>query len=201
MKSREPLQIWVDNILKVYAESSEAERADGLSWYPRARRYAEDLAGRYGIAARVVSGIIAALSPMTTWELNIKDAEEFLRFKSRARVTTYRANKRKAARILKGFEPGANLGRYKTLSFFECIEGNDAQVCIDRHASAIAYGRPLTERERKQVTGVTYERLQNAYRKAAQAVNLKPAELQAVTWVSWRKKKGLDKKNLLGYAS
>jgi hypothetical protein len=198
MKSREPLQIWVDNILKVYAESTEDERADGLSWYPRARRYAEDLAGRYGIAARIVSGVIAALSPMTTWEQNIKDAEEVLRIGGRARVTTYNANRRKAARILKGFEPGANLGRYKTLSFFECIEGNPAQVCIDRHASAIAYGRALTERERKQIAGVTYERLQNAYRKAAQAVNLKPSELQAITWVSWRKKKGLDKRSILG---
>lgn len=196
MKTREPLQFWVDNILRVYAESTEGDKADGLSWYPRARRYAEDLAGRYGIAARVVSGVIAALSPMTSWEQNIKDAEELLRIGARATVTTYKANKRKAQRILKGHEPAANLGRFKTLSFFECIEGNAAQVCIDRHASAIAYGRNLTERERGQLVGVTYERLQNAYRKAAQAVNLKPYELQAITWVTWRKKKTLDKKPL-----
>ena len=196
MKTREPLQIWIDNILKVYAESTEKEKADGLSWYPAARRYAEDLAGRYGVAARVVSGVIAALSPMTSWEQNTKDAEQFLRFKSRATVTTYRANKRKAARILKGFEPAANLGRYKTLSFFECIEGNNAQVCIDRHAAAVAYGRVLTNRERDTIRGVTYERLQNAYHKAAQVLNLKAYELQAITWVSWRNKKGLDKKSL-----
>lgn len=200
MKTREPLQIWVDNILKCYAESTETERADGLSWYPKAQRYAADLAGRYGLATRAVSGIIAALSPMTSWDQNIKDAEAFLRLGKRATVTTYGPNKNKAARIRKGAEPSANLGRDKTLSFFKCIEGDDADVCIDRHASAIAYGRPLTDKERDTIRGRTYQRLQNAYRKAAQALNLKPSEVQAITWVSWRKKKSLDKKPLLGYA-
>lgn len=193
MKTREPLQVWVDNILKTYAAASEAERAEGLSWYPRARRYAEDLAGRYGKAARVVSGVIAALSPMTSWEQNIKDAENLLRIGRRAVVTTYKANKQKAERIILGAEPAHNLGKFKTLSFFECIEGNAAQVCIDRHAAAVAYGRPLTERERGQVTGRTYERLQNAYRRAAAALNLKAYEIQAIVWVSWRNKKGLEK--------
>lgn len=189
MKTREPLQIWVDNILAVYAGATEAERADGLSWYPRARRYAEDLAGRYGIAARVVSGVIAALSPMTSWDQNIQDAENLLRLGGRARVTTYKANRRKAVKILKGAEPARNLGKYKTLSFFECIEGSASDVCIDRHASAIAYGRTLTDTERGALVGVTYQRLQNAYRKAASVLNLKPSELQAVTWVTWRNKK------------
>lgn len=193
IKTREPLQIWVDNILKCYAAATETERADGLSWYPRARRYAEDLGGRYGVPARVVSGVIAALSPMTGWDQNLIDAENLLKRGGRAKVTTYKANRRKAARILRGAEPSKNLGRFKTLSFFECIEGNPAQVCIDRHASAIAYGRNLNDAERGALVGVTYERLQNAYRSAARAVNLKPYELQAITWVSWRNKKALDK--------
>lgn len=187
MKHRNPRQIWVDNILKAYAAASEADKAEGLSWYPRARRYSEDLGARYGIAARVVSGVIAALSPMTNWEQNLKDAENLLRLGARAVVGTYKSNKRKALKMLKGAEPANNLGKYKTLSFFECIEGNPAQVCIDRHASAIAYGRKLTDAERGALVGVNYERLQNAYRRAAQALNLKPAELQAITWVYWRK--------------
>lgn len=198
MKTREPLQSWVDNILKTYSEASEADKADGLSWYPRAQRYAEDLGARHGVAARLVSGIIAALSPMTSWEQNTKDAEEFLRLGRRATVTTYGQNKNKAARIKKGNDPALNLGKDKTLSFFNCIEGDAADVCIDRHAAAVAYGRILLVAERDKVRGRLYQRLQNAYRKAAAVLNLKPSELQAITWFAWRKKKTLDKKPLLG---
>lgn len=187
-KSREPLQIWVDNIVKAYGEASPADRAEGLSWYDRARRYAEDLAGRYGKDSRQVAGVIAALSPMTTWEQNIKDAEELLRRGGRAIVTTYRANKVKASKILRGADPLLNLGQFKTLSFFKCILGDLVDVCIDRHAAAIAYGRPLSEAERHQISGVLYERLQGAYRRAAAALTLKPSELQAITWVYWRRK-------------
>lgn len=189
MKSRKPKQIWIDNILKTYFKSAEIEKAEGLVWYPKARRYAEDLGARYNVPARQVSGVIAALSPATNWDQNLKDTESLLRHGENCKVTTYGPNKKKALSIWKGSEPTKNLGRNKTLSFFECIEGSDVQVYIDRHAAAVALGRRINDKERNQLQGVLYEKIQNAYRIPASVLGLLPSELQAITWVHWRNQK------------
>jgi len=82
-------------------------------------------------------------------------------------------------------------------AFFACIldPSDPWAVCIDRHAAAVAYGRTLSDREMKNAVAVTkgadrYQALADAYRAVAAARGMLPMDVQAVTWVTWRRLKG-----------
>lgn len=65
----------VDNILKVFDQTDQHDRRD---WYLEARMFANSLSDRTGLDRLKICGIIAALSPQTSWDLNRKLAEDFL---------------------------------------------------------------------------------------------------------------------------
>lgn len=177
-----------ENIYACYQRATDADIASGATWYSRACDIAAEIgSGRVSMAA----GVIAAFSPQMSWKKNVEMAATCIR--TNRFTGHYGANNRKARKIYKGQEPLSVLGGQKTRAFYLGIvtRGATDAVCIDRHAGAIALGRELTEKERKSINGKRYERYAAAYVAVAKRVGLRATELQAVTWVTWRREKGI----------
>jgi hypothetical protein len=79
------------------------------------------------------------------------------------------------------------LNGQKIVSFFQNIMGHDT-CTIDGHAINIARGKRLGLTDQAvSVSSVGYKELQEAYRKAGKRVGLRAYEIQAITWVAWKR--------------
>jgi hypothetical protein len=92
----------------------------------------------------------------------------------------------------KQLDPDLVLVGLKERAFYYGIvnRGRTMVVCVDRHAASVAYGRRVNQAEAK-INKTEYRTIAQAYRLAAQELDCDwmPAQLQAVTWVQWRKDK------------
>lgn len=181
-------------IVEVFQQATEDERRDGINWY----REAHSIASKLDPAnVERAAGIIAALSPMMPWDRNIHLAHRT--YLDGSASGALGANVVKANRIFNGEAPLDVLSGDKVRNFFQCIaEPSSDAVCIDRHAFDIAVGKVTNNDSRAQLgrKGV-YETFAKAYVRAARTLSklygthISPSEVQAVTWVVWRRLKGL----------
>lgn len=178
----------VANVLSVYGLASADDLREGLSWYFTAH----DLAAILSPADRAMgAGVIAALSPMMGWETNMRQAN--LAFeRGTADGLGLTRNTAKANRILAGENPLDVLGGDKVRAFYSTIldpRGYDVPV-IDRHAFDIAAGRVTDEAARSTLSRKgQYARFGAVYVDAARAVGVSASQMQAITWVAWRRLK------------
>jgi len=189
---------YVRNILKTYRIATVEDVANGVEWYDRAKRMAAWIAKETNIQEATVIGAMAALSPNNRWERNCKDTltmcsawingdglDDF-------KVSCYNKMKQKAWSILQDDlqDDAAILTRLngqKIRSFYSNIRGLD-EVTIDGHALNIARGRRegLTS-DKTNMGKKQYRELQAAYVTAAKRIKVKPSELQAITWTTWKR--------------
>jgi len=177
-----------DNIRRVYLDSRVDITTD---WYIEANIFAMKLASKYGVDFITVSGIIAALSPLKSWDENKKIAEGFLR-NGKGKHTRNMISKAKQITLFKGnFQREFILNELngnKIKAFFLNIAyptGAEA-VTIDRHAISIALSRPIVENEGTNITLKQYNFFVSCYTEVAKELNLRPSMLQSVTWEKWR---------------
>jgi hypothetical protein len=79
------------------------------------------------------------------------------------------------------------LNGQKIVSFFCNIMGHD-NCTIDGHAYNIAKGKRVTLTDNETGMGkAEYQKMQAAYYRAAKRIGLKVYELQAITWVVWKR--------------
>lgn len=175
---------YVFNIISVWERANDDQRARGRSWY----RTANDLATVMAEGnTRAGAGVIAALSPLTAWEINIRIARDAFA-NGEARGHTRNALG-KAERIMMGEDPLQVLpADSKTWNFFRAIiDPEDAEaVVIDRHAHDVAVGERYEGRDRGLSSKRRYATLALAYRIAAQRLDEIPSVVQATTWTVWR---------------
>jgi hypothetical protein len=176
-----------DNILRAYVLASDSDISEGMAWYDDALGLAAELSPN-DIARG--AGVIAALSPLTSWPLNVRRAREVF---ATGTTSGMGNNVRKAERIFAGESPESVLSGPKVTSFFHNIMGNDEMVTVDRHAIDVAYGRVMSDDERsKAVSGKRYGILKDAYSHVANILStemekvITGAQLQAAVWVYWR---------------
>ena len=189
---------YVRNILKTYRIATVEDVSNGVEWYDRAKRMAAWIAKETSIQEATVIGVMAALSPNNRWERNCKDAltmcsawingDSLDDFK----VSCYNKMKEKAWSILQDDlqDDAAILTRLngqKIRSFYSNIRGLD-EVTIDGHALNIARGKRegLTS-DKTNMGKKQYRELQAAYVTAAKRIKVKPSELQAITWTTWKR--------------
>lgn len=187
----------IANILSVYTMATVADIQAGVTWYPHASQVGHEIAGERG------AGVIAALSPQKAWEGNVWAARALPIMRDSLKGVTA-ANRTKALRILDG-EPWQDvLGGRKVRNFAECIEtqGDTDAVCLDRHALAIYQARVPTDKELAKLfaSEAFYKEVADVYRLAAREVNLTPAQLQAITWTTWRRVKAGRRGYILQYS-
>lgn len=176
------------NVLKVYDSALDGARAEGEQWYALARGQAWEMCPDN---PRAAAGVIAALSPQTSWEQNLVNA---WRLYEGGDPRGLGANLLKALRCYAGEEPLDVLGGPKVRAFFRCIaEPETDAVCVDRHAWDVAVGMRQSTVERVGLTPRRYEEAAVAYRRAARLRDVPPHVVQAVTWVEWRARYGGQK--------
>jgi hypothetical protein len=187
----------VSNVLSVYRRVDNDAYTAGLSWYDDAHNFARALDPmRFHRAA----GIIAALSPMNHWDNNKAKAAMFYAldgkpvWNGKANGIGLAVNVRKAIRIYNGEDALDVLGGDKVRAFYSTIvePHGDVVPVIDRHAFDIAVGMVTNDDARQALSrkGV-YASFANVYREAAMIIGIGSAQLQAITWMQWRKEKGI----------
>lgn len=188
------------NILKVWRMATEGERANGERWYFDANQFASDLARRYDFTIEQAAGVIAALSPNVAWLHNRIDAETLLdaarsgRSIDSFKVRAYGANKLKAWRMAQGESPDAVLGGPKVKAFYANIldPHHSEAITIDTHAYSIWRGKRFTTNEspteQRAIFGPAVLRdAAEDYKSLAAKLGIKPWQLQATTWETWRR--------------
>jgi hypothetical protein len=192
----------VKNILKVYHRATPEDHADGLEWYDRAKRHAKAISTKYFIHTHTVIGVMAALSPNNRWERNVKDTERMCQAWVNGedltdfKVSCYNTMKAKAWSILEDDLTDdddilTRLNGQKIRSFYSNIRGLD-EVTIDGHAYNIALGiRQGLTTDKTNMGKKLYRDMQSAYVRAAKRVGVKPHELQAITWTTWKREHGI----------
>lgn len=190
--------------------ASEVDMQDGKHWYQRAYDLAVRLMHVYEITLGQAVGVIAALSPNNKWERNCADAEALIKAHwvgsdpHLVKVCTFNKNKEKAIAILQLEVNGdmsdniqAILSGRKVVAFYRCIMGFTDTVCVDGHTYAIWLGERVPTTKTPSIGKALYETITRAYVNVAKdshaicGEHLTPAQVQAVTWVTYRR--------LLGY--
>lgn len=176
------------NILQVYAEATSSERADGLSWYPRAHAIVCEWANHYERSIASVACVIAAISPQVSWERNLVIADDVLSGRPPSIGGVLRVNLAKAERVRD--ERLSNLlsifpGGPKVNNFAVNLAGDyRSAVTVDAHAAQLALGDVLFT---KGLPWAPYACVAAAYFGAAERAGIDPAHLQAVCWLVWKR--------------
>ena len=201
------MEIAIKNIIAIRRKAKPEDVADGIAWYAKAYEECRILAERFDLPIHMVVGVVSALSPNNRWATNIINARDVIETwdygyaPDTVSVCTYNAMKLKAFAVLDGGsktidEVKAILNGKKIVCFFENILGEDT-CTIDGHARNIAYNQRVNLTDAKTSIGVKeYAELQEAYLEATKRLryqNKRPKsyELQAVTWVAWRRMDGI----------
>lgn len=184
-------QSTTSNILKMYNFATIDEIKEGINWYTNANIVCSELSeetNRYSI--HQIAGAISALSPRNKWSRNILDVRNLVKDRY-CKVGTFHANRDKARAILDAFYPSPReieeiLRGQKTISFYRnIVDPNDPNyVTIDGHAIGIWLGQRVTN---LTVSGDAYYVISQEYEKAAKKLGLIPNQLQAITWLTYKR--------------
>lgn len=188
-------------IIAVYNLATITDKNQGLNWYSRALDFADNLGEVYNINYATIVGVIAALSPRNRWERNMQDAETMVKAAANGgtfddlmnlKVCTFKSGKSKAARILTDKITNKNelldiLNGPKLQEFFNCILGDSDDVCIDGHAYSVWLGDRITLANVPSIGKKLRQTIKADYKKAAAIIGIEPYELQAITWVCWKR--------------
>lgn len=185
----------VSNVLAVYNGASSDAIREGLVWYMDAHNVARSLASEYNLPVHATAGILAALSPLNGWENNKRKAIQFLAQNGDGTGIGLSRNVEKCIRIYNGEHPDDVLSGDKVTAFYRTIldPHGDIDPVIDRHAFDIAVGERTDEKRRGALgrKGV-YAAFADVYREAAKIAGIGSAQMQAITWVEWRNRLGIN---------
>ena len=194
--------ITTKNIIAIYKLANPSEIKHGLTWYVNANTDCMRIANTLELPLHIVIGVVSALSPNNKWERNIVNAEDLCKAfingqdMDSIKVSTYHKMKQKAWHILETMpsydETIDILNGKKIVSFFRNISGDETDITIDGHARNIYYNdkqgltTPNTNIKKNE-----YKDIQKAYARASKKLGIKAYELQAITWVAWRRIHGI----------
>ena len=192
----------VENIISIYQMATPEEKRDGIVWYVNAYADCKRIAVDLNVSIHIVVGIVSALSPNNKWDRNVMNARDLIRgflngeHAEDIKVSTYHAMKKKAWSILEAMPDNEGvitiLNGQKITAFYRNIMGHDT-CTVDGHAKNIYYGvrHGLTD-DKSNVGKKEYQEISQAYVEAGKKVrvngrSLKAFEIQAITWVVWRR--------------
>lgn len=184
------------NIRRVYRLAHALEISYGRAWYRVAWQESEKIAKLYGVDARMVAHLVAALSPNNAWLRNLRDVRALLGEvieRKTARYSTYGANVRKARAILGAWLQSAPydgiLRGNKVTAFARNIIEHDRAngVTVDFHALSVAHGFRYTVKTCPRISDKLYNEVSAAYVGVAREYGLLPQELQAIVWLAWKR--------------
>lgn len=186
------IELKTRNITATYRAALDSERVEGRSWYATANAVARSLDPEDPERA---AAVIAVLSPMLHWDRNVQAAVDV--YAGRHPKVLGR-NAAKASRIMAGENPDDVVSGPKVRAFWHAIvnPSDPRAIVIDRHAFDVAAGTVLDDEQRGKILGRkgAYDDVCHLYVRAAKILSkefgeLSPVEVQATTWVAWRRMK------------
>lgn len=179
----------VNNILRTF---NNTEFTAQSNWYTEANLLATKLASLHNLTVLQTAGVIASLSPLKSWDENQRIAKAFLKSGDAYHTSMFIDKAEQIVKYNGDFAREFNLSILngnKIQNFFINIAfpKESTAVTIDRHAISVALGKLVPENHLKGITDKQYEFFAECYRQAANKVGVLPNEMQAVTWVKWRK--------------
>lgn len=154
----------------------------GLNWYKEANTFCKEVAHNTNLKVETVAMVVSALSPAVSWELNKIQAEQMCNaFRDglpldTVTTSTYENNRLKAWDILHG-KKVITVKSPKTYAFYRNLMLDVDSVTVDRWMLRVMFNRPL-----KSLTPLKYRQCETILRDAAIDLDLKPFQLQAITW-------------------
>lgn len=176
-----------ENIAACLARATADEYTAGMVWYNDAHNLALELSPKNVWRG---AGVIAALSPLKTWNLNVRLARNA--FDTGIVTGNIGIHNAIGQRILDGEHPLDIMRGDKTRNFATAIATNGKAdiATIDRHAFDIAMNQVFTDKTRK-IGKRIYRDMAAAYSVAADEAGISVNQIQAITWVTWRREKGI----------
>lgn len=154
----------------------------GLNWYKQGNTFCKEIAHNTGLSVETVAMVVSALSPAVSWELNKIQAEQMCNaFRDglpleTVTTSTYESNRLKAWDILQG-KKVITVKSPKTYAFCRNLLLDVDSVTIDRWMLRVMFNRPI-----KSLTALKYRQCETILRDVANDLDLKPFQLQAITW-------------------
>lgn len=190
--------ITTKNIIAIYKLATPNEIAEGIYWYLNANKDCQEIADKFNIPKHIVCGVLSSLSPNNKYERNVQNAHDLIEAfmngqdMDSVKVSTYHTMKQKAWSILQQMpsyeETLTILNGQKIKSFFRNIMGDESEITIDGHARNIYYNdRQGLTTPNTHVGKLEYAKIQKAYQRASKKLGIKAYELQAITWVTWKR--------------
>jgi hypothetical protein len=192
----------VNAILRFYSLATHTEVNEGMEWYNVANAYCKELASRFDISIQQAAGIIAVFSPQAGWAENKRYAVSFLvNPGNRLRSLVQNIKAKKILRLKSEADiyaaQSTDNAAYKTKSFLLNILNPDiaTRVTIDRHAIAVCSQSPdnvfALDNSYAKYTQAQYDFFQACYTQAAASLDILPHQLQAITWITYRRIRSL----------
>jgi hypothetical protein len=172
-------------ILRTYHAATPEEMAEGMTWYRTAAQEIRRRLVPLGVTFRQACGIVAALSPQTPWARNILYAERCCRGEN----TPATGDRRRLAESIRdGADPVKVVKGLKTGEFLACLlDQRTDRVCIDGHAYSIWVGRRIETSKVPTLRASDHAIIREDYQSAAYAAGVRPHQMQAITWLAWRR--------------
>lgn len=170
-----------ENVLEVFNRATNDDHMAGMTWYSSAHMIARESGDVLKGA-----GVIAALSPRMPWHRNVTLAR--MAFDAPLTGGALKRSIAAANAIMHENVPVLDiLGGLKTRAFFDNIVHplTSNEVTVDTHAIKIA------GIDRDSVGKGLYNEIADAYRAAANIAQISPLEMQAVTWITFRREANL----------
>ena len=187
----------VNNILSYYNRATNEEKLQGKNWYLNANHFAHIMQQRYGYKHYQVIGVISALSPQTSWQQNKVIAEKFLNGEREGLHNNQQIYKAELCLNANEQDIFGILTKHgvKTSYFYANMNNptEETGTTIDRHSLGVCI-----QKEPAQIQDSTYKMTKRQYEffnecttTAAKKLGLNSHQLQAITWTSYRRLKGL----------
>jgi hypothetical protein len=182
-----------NNILSMFSHATTSELALGKTWYSRANSECQEILensdnNRHNL--KTIAGMTSALSPRNKWSRNLENVRDLL-VDDNSKVSTFHRNKGRAL-LIKGIYQPTNvdildiLSSDKVQSFYANILDPTSPdiVTVDAHAIGVWLG---TRAVKVVAKGDAYQTIQQAYVDTAKELCLIPCQLQAITWLTYRR--------------
>jgi hypothetical protein len=183
------------NLKAIWQQARTEEILNGLSWYTTAHNQCEAISYYYGLPLHTVAAIVSALSPRNKWVRNLQDCEQVIMKRWDSSVGTFNRNKEKAIFLADNpqYSHQDNLNLLvglKTQSFCDNLAYpyQSQLVTVDSHAYNAYKG---TAGIIKGISKQDYILVSQAYQTLASKLDLRPLQLQAVVWLTYRRLNGI----------
>jgi hypothetical protein len=176
---------------EILAQSDGDEVRRGRSWYADAKKEIEKIAVDTMESLETCTGVVAVLSPMVEWNLNLRSARRFIKSKGKVKGAGFAGNYRKAKGVLKGdlsVIRGPKVSRfYETL-----LNPSFPEPVIDTQMIAAFY-RGKAYRDDFKIISQSDKRLgpiRQAVKDIAAERGEKVAATQATIWMTFKRLNG-----------